>query len=422
MPGRLIFLESNTTGTGMLALRTAARLGLDPVLLTSDPGRYLGLAATGAQVLPCDTNSAAVLAETVLSQRARPAGVTTTSEFYLAAVAELTERLGLPGNPAAAIRLCRDKASMRQALADSGPAGVDQPRFVAVRDVRQLASALRAVGLPCVVKPVNESGSQDVRLCRSEPQARAHLERVLAARVNARGQPAAGVALVEQYLPAPEYSVEMFSIGGEAHCIGITAKCVAGDPYFVEAGHYYPADLEETSARSVLHAVRAALTALGIGQGPTHTEVKVTPDGVAIIEINARLAGGMIPELIRMVDGIDLIEQQIRAAVGLPVLLDPVSGADRCAGIRFVTATRAGTVLEVTGLDRAGAQAGVRAVSVRVQPGASVRPARNAYERLGHVIATGPDRQAVQRRLDRAIGSIRLTLGEPAVSPDLAAR
>jgi hypothetical protein len=37
MAERMIFIESNTTGSGMLAPGTAAALGLRPVFLTSDP-------------------------------------------------------------------------------------------------------------------------------------------------------------------------------------------------------------------------------------------------------------------------------------------------------------------------------------------------------------------------------------------------
>ncbi|MEK8104318.1 hypothetical protein NKG94_02625 [Micromonospora sp. M12] len=55
-PRHLLFIESNTTGTGMLAMRSAQDLGLLPVLLTNDPTRYAGLAETGCRVLTCDTN------------------------------------------------------------------------------------------------------------------------------------------------------------------------------------------------------------------------------------------------------------------------------------------------------------------------------------------------------------------------------
>jgi cysteine synthase len=52
-PQALIFIEANTSGTGMTALRTAAGLGLRPVLLTRDVARYPGLPEAGGAVVPC---------------------------------------------------------------------------------------------------------------------------------------------------------------------------------------------------------------------------------------------------------------------------------------------------------------------------------------------------------------------------------
>ncbi|MFE3288729.1 pyridoxal-phosphate dependent enzyme, partial [Streptomyces sp. NPDC059233] len=92
----LLFVESNTTGTGMLALDRARELGTVPVLLTADPDRYRGLAETGAEVVRCDTNSDAALRAAVQERfrREEIAGVTTTSDFYVPAAARIAQWLG----------------------------------------------------------------------------------------------------------------------------------------------------------------------------------------------------------------------------------------------------------------------------------------------------------------------------------------
>ncbi|HET8643065.1 MAG TPA: pyridoxal-phosphate dependent enzyme, partial [Pseudonocardiaceae bacterium] len=112
--GQLVFLESNTTGTGMLALRTAARLGVQPVLLTGRPGRYAGLDETPCRIIECDTNDPATVAHVIAKELAgQLAGITTTSEYYLEPAAELAAANGLLGNPAEAIANCRNKARTR---------------------------------------------------------------------------------------------------------------------------------------------------------------------------------------------------------------------------------------------------------------------------------------------------------------------
>ncbi|GAA2194913.1 pyridoxal-phosphate dependent enzyme [Micromonospora lupini] len=413
---RLLFVESNTTGTGMLALRRAADLGFHPVLLTADPTRYVGLGDTAAEVAVCDTGSVPALRAFVQAgyRRDELAGVTSTSDFFVPAVAELAGWLGLPGNPVDAVLACRDKGRLRAAL---DAAGVRQPRHVLVEDspagtlAGRVAAAVDHVGLPCVVKPVDDSGSNGVRLCATAAEALAQAERVLAVRHNVRGLPTARRVLVEEYLDGPEVSVELFGTGDAQHCLGITDKQVDPPPHFVERRHVFPAGLPPAVATEVVDLVRRALGAVGMSVGATHSEVRLTPAGPALIEINPRPAGGMIPELIRVATGVELLDQQLRAATGLPVTLTPTSKG--YAGIRFLTADRTGTLAGVDGVDRAGRCPGVLRVTVTARPGSSVRPPENAYDRVGHVIAVGDDAGQVLAALAEATDRLTVRVDVP---------
>ncbi|MDT0343934.1 pyridoxal-phosphate dependent enzyme [Streptomyces litchfieldiae] len=407
-PPRLLFVESNTTGSGMRALRTAAALGLEPVLLTGGPERYAGLTETGCEVVVCDTNSPEELRATVQRRYRREelAGVTSTSEFYIPRVADLAEWLGLPGNPPAAIASCRDKALLRETLAQ---AGVRQPAFGIAREGTlsgDVADAVARVGLPCVVKPVDDSGSRAVRLCHTMAEATEHAERILAERTNVRGQPTARRVLVEQYLPGPEVSVEMFGWDGETHCLGVTDKSTSTGPYFVEHQHVFPTALPTAAVDRIQDVVRRGLAAVGVGAGATHTEVKLTPEGPSVIEINPRPAGGMIPELMRLASGIRVLEQHMRVAAELPPQL--TASSYRHAGIRFLTAPRPGVLRTVEGVAAAGRTPGVEQVTVTARPGAKVRPAQDAYDRLGFVIASGDAPGAVARSLAEAAARLRI--------------
>jgi S-sulfo-L-cysteine synthase (3-phospho-L-serine-dependent) len=397
----------------MLALRTAAELGLRPVFLTSNPDRYAGLSDAGPEVVCCDTDSMAAIVRTVGRwERADIVGVTSTSDFYLAAVAELASALGLPGSSAEAIRACRDKAVSRSRLL---AAQVGQPRFAVALDLDAAVAGVGVVGLPCVVKPVDDSGSHGVRVCRTMDEVREHCAGLLRRRLNVRGQPAAAAALIEEYLDGPEYSLEMFSWNGHAECVGITEKSLAGFPHCVESRHIFPACVGATEESAMLATVRTALTALGISQGPTHTELKMSAGGPAIIEVNPRLAGGMIPELIQIVTGIDLLEQQIRAAMGrAPELIAVGRGY---AGIQFLAASERGVLREVTGADEGRRVPGVVRVTVTGKPGAAVSPPRSAYDRLGYIIARGASRDAVARSLTEASERIRIRLSVPETTP-----
>jgi len=117
----LLFVESNTSGTGRLFARTARALGDRPVLLTSRPEKYPYLShprAPEVVEVSCDDVDAL---EAEVRRRfgggAQVAGVTSSSEYFVATAAALAARLGLPGPDPEAIRSARDKLHQRQVLA-----------------------------------------------------------------------------------------------------------------------------------------------------------------------------------------------------------------------------------------------------------------------------------------------------------------
>lgn len=400
---QLVFVESNTTGSGMIALTRCRAAGLAPVLLTGSPGRYAGLAETGARIVECDTNDVASLQAVIGGMDI--AGVTTTSEFYLSTVAELAAGLGLPGNSPDAVAMCRDKTRTREALA---AAAVAQPRYAILRPGDDAAAAVAAISLPCVVKPADDTGSHNVGLCRTEAEVIDRLDAIHAVTTNVRGQATVQAALVEEYLDGPEYSVETFSTGGTPTLVGITAKRVSGPPEFVETGHLFPAP---DAPDDMWDTVQQALKAVGYEWGPAHTEVRVDSAGVArIIEINARLAGGMIPELIREATGIDLLDRQLAAATGRPADLTPTR--QRYAGITFLLAAGHGVFRGVAGVADARAVGQVTDVAVYWTPDTPVRPAASAYDRLGHVVASAASPVEVERALTEAVSRITLIVDD----------
>lgn len=407
MRNQLIFIESNTSGTGMLAFGKARALGLEPVFVTNKPERYEGLERFDGQVITGDTNSTDALIH-LLERHTRPAcyaGITTTSEFYVETVAHLAAFYGLPGNAPEAVRTCRHKEQMRASLK---AAGVRQPDFACVTCLEEIPAAVEAVGLPCVVKPVDDTGSYNVRLCHTAGEARRQAETILAVSENVRGQQAAQAALVEAYLDAPEYSVEMFSRQGETCCVGITEKHLLPPPSFVEHRHVFPAPLDPRAASEMERTVTQALEAVGYREGASHTEVKRTAAGSAIVEINARLAGGMIPELITLVTGLDLLEQQCRVASGGSASLRAV--CDGFAGIQFLVPQEGGTLREIRGVDRVDAMDGTVQVKVTALPGKRIAAAQSAYDRVGYVIVRGRSYEETVCRLQKASDLIEIRM------------
>ena len=116
-----------------------------------------------------------------------------------------------------------------------------------------------------------------------------------------------------------EVSVETLSINGECHVIQITDKMTTGAPYFVEMGHSQPSQLPKKTKEQISQVAIAANKAIGIKNGPSHTEIKVTKDGPKIVELGARLGGDNITTTFdTSFYRVDMVEDCINIALGMP--------------------------------------------------------------------------------------------------------
>lgn len=409
-PPVLLLVESNTTGTGRQFARRAADLGIEPVLVTTDPSRYPYVAEDGLSVELADTSDdEAVLAVARrVAERTRVAGITSSSEYYVAAAAATAHALGLPAPDADAVRKCRNKALQRRLLVEGS---VPVPDFAPARDAREAVLAAGRIGYPAVVKPVLGSGSLGVQLCSDSAATSAHAAALTAAKVNERGLAASGHVLVEEYVRGAEYSVEVF--GHEA--VVVVAKRLGPLPDFVESGHDLPAGLPPAARARLEEIAVRAVKALGLGWGAAHVELRMDGDDVRVIEVNPRLAGGMIPELVRRALGIDLVGNQVSAAVGLAPAGRP-PGPARAAAIRFLTAGRPGALADArtlsAALEAAHSPTGVATAVLYRGPGEQVAPAQDFRGRLGHVIAVADDVSTAATAADEGLDQLAAVLGQ----------
>lgn len=130
-----------------------------------------------------------------------------------------------------------------------------------------------------IVKPADNSGSRGVDLLKNNDA-----ESLKNAFEYSKSFSRTGESVVEEYIEGSEVSVETMSIDGECHVIQITDKITTGVPYFVEMGHSQPSMLSEKIKGEIAEVAKAANKALGISNGPSHTEIKVTKDGPKIVE------------------------------------------------------------------------------------------------------------------------------------------
>ena len=390
MTAWMAFIESNTSGTGRYFARAASQKGFRPILLSDNPARYSYVSQDRLDTLKVDTRNEWTLLDTCrhLAQDGGLVGVTSSSEYFVSIAASVARRLNLAGPSPAAVRTCRNKYKQRRRLEK---AGVAIPAFRCATSISAASREATDLGLPVIVKPVSGSGSTGVKLCSSLAEVSAHAAQLLNQLCNERGAPVAHRILVESVASGPEYSVEIFGLD----VIGITQKHLGPLPTFVEIGHDFPAQLLPESRRAIENIARQSLVALGLGWGPAHIELRLTESGPQIIEVNPRLAGGFIPELVRLSCGIDLVSETIMVALGeQPELRNTCR---EHSSIRFVLSPGDGLLAGVEGLDQAQSIPGIMQVKLYSSVGTEMRRNGDFRDRVGHVISRGSTHeQAVQ--------------------------
>jgi biotin carboxylase len=306
--------------------------------------------------------------------------------------AEIAAALGLRYHTAGVVANTHDKFRMRQTLR---AAGVDDTGSCLLQQVdgERIRAFAAENGYPVVLKPVDGGGSLGVSIARSEHE--------LEAATRWFEQWASKHALlVESYLAGDEWSVEAFSEAGVHRVMCITRKYK--DPKTcVETGHCLPALLDPAVTQAIHDLVSRTLTALGILDGPTHTEIITTPEGPRVVETHTRMGGDLIGKLIRLVTGIDPHELWWRQTLGESVIDEiPVCGEGKHAAIRYVSPRAFGTLERVEGIPDARASPGVEDLGVLKKPGTELGEVFDSSSRAAAVIATG---ETPEQAMDRAI-------------------
>jgi D-alanine-D-alanine ligase-like ATP-grasp enzyme len=325
-----------------------------------------------------------------------PAGMTTYLDAGMVELAHLAEGLSLPFHSPATAAALTDKAVQRRVLAD---AGLDMPPCHLVRpdqSAADLATDGANVGWPAVLKPRSAQGSRYVFLARDA----AGLEVLLDTLGPHRPE-----MVLEGYLPddpataggpyAGYVSVESVVADGTISHLALTGRFPPAEN-FRETGFFIPATLDDASLPAVLDLATRAIEALGVRTGCLHTEVKFTPDGPRIIEVNGRLGGG-VPEMLERAAGVSLLDLTLRVALGEPVSVDGPLATDRI-GYRFFLQppTVSATVTAVEGIRDFSDRAEVDTVSLHQGPGAALDWRDGSGNHIVAVVGSTDDEEQLQ--------------------------
>ena len=234
--------------------------------------------------------------------------VTAASDVAVPAVSAVVRELGLPGLPPEVALRCRDKLACFRTLIARGHA---VPLTHPVNDEAEARTAIAALGgYPAIIKPRSGGGGRGVVLVRTEDE----LASAIACARRAYGPGQHGV-LVQEFIGGRSVGVEAFFSQGElAEAFVLDDQFEPG--YISPAGHALPSTLDDATARSVVESVAEFGRALGLRDGPANFDLRHVDGRTIMLEVNPRLGGNSITDLVRSAYGVDLAEATVAAALG----------------------------------------------------------------------------------------------------------
>jgi formate-dependent phosphoribosylglycinamide formyltransferase (GAR transformylase) len=344
-------------------------------------------------------------AAAVLATQDRVDGIVAVGDrpAYIAALA--AERMGIPYNSPDSVAASRNKFLARERFR---AAGLMVPDFHRIPLAEGPDHAANQVHYPCVLKPLSLSASRGVIRADQPAEFIAafhQIESLLADPDIARLHEDQDRFLqVESFIPGREFALEGILAEGQLRVLALFDKPDPLDgPFFEETIYVMPSRESEDIQDAIVRTTQAAVTALGLTEGPIHAEMRVNQRGVWMLEVAARPIGGLCA---RVLPGLE--ELILRHAAG------EIDGAlalsTPAAGVMMIPIPREGVYLDVEGLQRALAEPGIEDVIVTAKQGQKLIPLPEGASYLGFIFARAATPDAVEEALRNSHRQLRFEI------------
>ena len=293
----------------VVAIETTKRLGYYTVLcdyLPDNPGQYH--ADRFYLVSTIDKDAVLQVAKDervdgVLAYASDPAAPT---------AAYVAEKLGLPGNPYESVEILCNKDRFRAFLAEHG---FCTPRAKGYSYAAEAEADLRADAFrfPVIVKPVDSSGSKGVGRIDDGSQIAEKLAYAMSFSRSHR-------IIVEEFVEKYGYQIagDGLSIDGK-----LVFRCFANDHFdtkginpFVPISASFPYNMPEEIQNKIHGEIQRLLSLLRMKSCTYNFDMRIDSDfNVYLMEVAPRDGGNYIPDVIRHITGVDLVECAVKAAM-----------------------------------------------------------------------------------------------------------
>lgn len=275
--------------------------------------------------------------------------------------------------------ILQDKGLFRKFLEDNG---FNVPHAKRYTDKEAPFADVDYFNWPIIVKPVDSAGSKGVTRVDSVEELSQAIEIAVEGSHN-------GAFIIEDFLTFEGHhsSADPFVVNGEIKFITYSDQLFdseADNPY-TPSMIIWPSSMKKEYQDSLNEQTQRLISLLGMESGIYNIESCVGSDGKAyLMEVSPRGGGCKIAEIQKMAFGVDLIENEIRKAVGMPLIEMKQS---ECTGhwCEMIIHARPGQqgVFKQLAIDAEIEENYVKLVDLSVKPGDVVQPFTGANMSLG---------------------------------------
>jgi biotin carboxylase len=225
--------------------------------------------------------------------------------------AYVAEKLGLSTNPYKSVETLGYKDKFRDFLKKNH---FNYPQMGTFGNFKEVKETIKNFKFPLIVKPIDSSGSKGVSKIES-------LDDLEIAFKSALEQSRNKKVIIEEFITRDhKYLIggDCFVLNGKVEFWGLlNCHRNLNVNALVPVGKSYPVEISENRFQQIKKEVQRIVDLLDIKFGAFNLEMIFDQTGdLYIIEMGPRNGGNMIPDLLNMITGIDLVAATVEAAMG----------------------------------------------------------------------------------------------------------
>ncbi|HDR7686774.1 TPA: ATP-grasp domain-containing protein [Bacillus toyonensis] len=378
----IVFIETNKSGSSREAIKAAEKLNFFTVLLTKKT-KFINertIFPDVHQMIFTDINDYDNIITTIekLNKSGKNIkGIFSFIDPYVYMAARLSEKFCSNIVSTKAIHHMENKILTRNILKDL-PISLNYSIYKPTESLSSFFKKNNKINFPLIVKSPKSTGSKDVLLVKNKDQLILSIQSLLNKLPNEE-------ILLEEYIDGPQYLVEILVQDGKVHIIAVIEQEITFFERFIVTGYSLLGRVEKRLYNSLFNAINSVIQAFNMKNGACHLELRRIDNVWKLIEINPRISGGAMNDIIEIGHGINLVQETIRLMLGNKPSL--VKKHYKYVYAHYLTVKSTGKLIRVTGKNRSSKYPGVEKVFIKPKKGTTLKPPTSMGHRCGYVLA-----------------------------------